>query len=163
MKTGTANPSNKKMSVALTSLRGRKVPLFVRVDTRLSGVVMDLDNGGNKPGVAENISVGGMFFRTEDGPLVGSRLYCSLIQGEGPDAVQLHAGGTVMHRQKNGVGIAFDRITPEAFNAISDMIANTGCFLLEPIEKHPAIQKQRRERPRKRRQKRWAEAQARAA
>lgn len=158
MNSTAAIPEKKRLSVSLASLHGRKVPLFVRVNAHLQGKVLDLDHGGCLSGSAENISVGGMFFRTGNAPAVGTHLYCSLVRGEGAETAHLRAGGQVVHRTKDGVGVAFERISPEAFNAISDMIADSGCFLLEPITKHHVVSKHRDDRPRKKRHKKWQAA-----
>lgn len=154
-------------AVPLEGLRGRTVPLFVRIRTDLEAVLVDLTYGHAFHGGVENLSVGGMFFRGADALDVGTRVLCGLIHAEGGRTEELYANGTVVHRRDHGVGIAFDEVTPRAFGVISDMIAAAGCFRMRPIEPAcpaPARGERRgerkRPRPRQARLRRWHQAHA---
>lgn len=153
--------------VAVEGLRDRRAPLFVRIRTDLEGVLIDLTYGHAVHGRVENLSVGGMFFRGADTLNEGTRVLCALIVTRAGRPEELYAAGTVVHRHDHGVGIAFDEVTPVAFLAISQMIADAGCFRMRPIEPRcsaagpePATDRRgerKRPRPRKARVMRWTE------
>jgi hypothetical protein len=159
-------------AVTVTSLRDRRVPLFVRVRTDLEAVLIDLTYGRAIHGRVENVSVGGLLFRGADALAVGTRVLCALVVGWNGRTEEVYAAGTVVHRHDHGVGIAFDEVTPVAFQAISRMIADAGCFRMRPIEARcPSAEpapapgptdarrgERKRPRPRKARMLRWAAA-----
>ena len=134
MKPMTQSPETVHMMPALSTLRGRKVPLFVRIKTHLPATLIHLADGTTRFGRVTDLSVGGMFLTTRDPLPVGAKVFCCLLQQTAATTRELYAGGSVVHRNPDGMGIAFDRLTPEAFNAISDMIAASGCFLMRAID-----------------------------
>jgi len=148
------------------------VPLFVRIRADLEAVLIDLTYGHAVHGRVENLSVGGMFFRGADTLEVGTRVLCALIVPRDGRAEELYASGTIVHRHDHGVGVGFDEVTPDAFLAISAIIADAGCFRMRPIEARcPGVAAppppelaagarggRKRPRPRKARMLRWAEA-----
>jgi len=155
-------------AVAVDGLRDRRVPLFVRIRADMPAVLIDLTYGHALHGQVENLSVGGMFFRGADSLDAGARVLCALVVEQGGRPEEHYASGTVVHRHDHGVGIAFDEVTPGAFLAISQMIADAGCFRMHAIEPRcptasPAPPDDRRgerkrPRPRKARMRKWHEA-----
>jgi len=125
-----AGAPDREPAAGITSLRERREPLFVRISVNLPGVLVSVPAGRTIPGWIENISVGGMYFRAEDPIAVGTELYCILVEADGTEGEELFAAGRVVHRDERGFGIAFEKLTPTAFNAISAMIAASGVCLL---------------------------------
>ncbi len=156
-------------TVTVDGLRGRRVPLFVRIRAELPAVLIDLTYGHAVHGRVENLSVGGIFFRGADTLGEGARVLCALIVTKDGRTEEVYASGSVVHRHDHGVGVAFDEVTPRAFAVISEMIAEAGCFRMRPIEPRcPAAAEsvpagdrrgeRKRPRPRKARLTRWMRA-----
>lgn len=143
--------------VALAGLRDRSAPLFTRVAVDLACVLIDLTYGHVIRGRAADLSVGGMFVRGADSVPVGGRVLCALVRGTGAKAEELYASGTVVHRTRGGVGIAFDEVTPRAFLAIGEMIALGGGLRLKPVGHPPVTPVRRRPRLRRARLQGWRE------
>jgi hypothetical protein len=94
---------------------------FARVETRMAAVLVDLHAGRSVRGRIRNVSLGGMFF---EGPVplpVGGHCVCALML-DGPDLGEVFVYGEVVHVQPDGLGLCFERLDGEAFQAISDRI-----------------------------------------
>jgi hypothetical protein len=106
----------------------RPRPRFARIGTDIPAVLVDPARGAARQGRVENLAVGGMYFHGADGPEVGTRVLCALIRWDGDYEDQFDIGGTVAHRRDQGIGIAFDRVTPFGFVVISEMVEAAGRF-----------------------------------
>jgi hypothetical protein len=94
---------------------------FARVQTRMAAVLVDLHGGRTVRGRIRNVSLGGMFFEGPTPLPVGGHCVCALaLDGSDPGEVFIY--GEVVHVQPDGLGLCFERLDGEAFQAISDRI-----------------------------------------
>jgi hypothetical protein len=88
-------------------------PVHVRVTVRA-------EDGTEIDGHSEQLSLNGLFVRSEDGLPVGSRCHVTLTLGDGASRIEVAA--EVAHAERGGMGIAFDEMEPDSFAHLKRLV-----------------------------------------